>query len=430
MTKMRYKQGKGDPAGFKMFMRQENIKPSMIVRYVGNRFHVLFHLAGVLYLLRDKLMMYLENVCHNTTLRTALIQDLKNRTIILELRALGLIGKLVTGPWMKHFYASQHMTNLDIVPAINMCMNNLNLLRANPSIALIIKTDIFIFGSILDDESVLKHLQESSFSSAEHETFNEIFALLLQGVIDVINKQMDDYLRGELATLSPSKCCQSKSAPVHNMFSEQTLGLADHQLRRAHNAKIGFIDGKVKATKNKTMSWLSTKSSAEQSKIISFSTKRACKMKIIQHQREETLKRVQDERHKEKHQKIDQRERRKVEKKMASVFNEKSTLNDEFPEITQEQKTFISRAFTDLNSLLGIYLNHRWYENFTNVIYIGHVVTISHKAKLPKLTITYWTIDESEEEGIDNTITVIEMLVDYLNGDLVFVEDGNDVLQY
>ena len=55
----------------------------------------------------------------------------------------------------------------------------------------------------------------------EHETFNEIFALLIQGVIDVIKKQMDDYLIGELATLSPSKCYQSKSAPVHNMFAEQ-----------------------------------------------------------------------------------------------------------------------------------------------------------------------------------------------------------------
>ena len=31
------------------------------------------------------------------------------------------------------------------------------------------------------------------------------------------------------------------------------------------------------------------------------------------------------------------------------------------------------------------------------------------------------TQDESEE-GIDNTITVIEMLVDYINGDLVFVD--------
>ena len=158
-----------------------------------------------------------------------------------------------------------------IVPALNTCMNNLKLLRANPSIALTFKTDAF--GTILDDESVLKHLQESSFSSVEHVTFNEIFVLLIQSVIDVIKKQMDDYLGGELATLSPSKCYQSKSAPVHNMFAEQTLGLADHQLRRAPNAKIGLIDGKVKAMKNKTMSWLSSKSSTEQSKIISFSTK-------------------------------------------------------------------------------------------------------------------------------------------------------------
>ena len=53
---------------------------------------------------------------------------------------------------------------------------------------------------------------------------------------------------------------------------------------------------------------------------------------------------------------------------------------------------------------------------------------MSHKAKLPNLTITYWTMDESEEEGIDNTITVIIMLVDYLTGDLVFVSDENGIL--
>ena len=35
MTKMCFKQGKGDPGGFKQFLRQENIKPGIIVRYVG-----------------------------------------------------------------------------------------------------------------------------------------------------------------------------------------------------------------------------------------------------------------------------------------------------------------------------------------------------------------------------------------------------------
>ena len=70
---------------------------------------------------------------------------------------------------------------------------------------------------------MLKILQESSFSSAEHEKLKEIFAILIQGVIDVINKQMGVYLGGEIATLSPSKCYQSKSAPVHNMFAEEHL---------------------------------------------------------------------------------------------------------------------------------------------------------------------------------------------------------------
>ena len=76
MNKMRFKQGKGDPSGFKQFLRQNNIKPSIIIRYVGNRFHVMFHLAGVLYYLREKLFIYLDKSCNNnTTLRTSLVGD-------------------------------------------------------------------------------------------------------------------------------------------------------------------------------------------------------------------------------------------------------------------------------------------------------------------------------------------------------------------
>ena len=59
---------------------------------------------------------------------------------------------------------------------------------------------------------------------------------------------------------------------------------------------------------------------------------------------------------------------------MASVYSNISTVDEEFPEITQEQQTFISRAFTNLTSLLGSYVNHRWYVNFTNLLYNGHVV--------------------------------------------------------
>ena len=114
MTKMCFKQGKGDPGGFKQFLRQENIKPGIIVRYVGNRFHVVFHLAGVLYYLREKLLIFLDtSYCNTTSLRSALQKDLRNDKSLLQLQALGIIGKLVTGPWMKQLYGNPGITNLD-----------------------------------------------------------------------------------------------------------------------------------------------------------------------------------------------------------------------------------------------------------------------------------------------------------------------------
>ena len=99
----------------------------------------MFHQAGVLYYLQEKLLMYLENVCNSkTTLRTALIKDLRNNKILLQLRALGLIGKLVTGPWMHQLYTNQAITNLESSTFIKTCLQNLNALKESPLLALIL----------------------------------------------------------------------------------------------------------------------------------------------------------------------------------------------------------------------------------------------------------------------------------------------------
>ena len=74
----------------------------------------MFHLAGVIFYLRDKLIVYLETMCRNeTTLRLALLNDLKNKHILLQLQALGLLGKVITGPWMQQLYDNSKITNLE-----------------------------------------------------------------------------------------------------------------------------------------------------------------------------------------------------------------------------------------------------------------------------------------------------------------------------
>ena len=90
LSKMRYRQGKGDPKGFKSFLQLENIPLKYFVRYVGNRLHVLFHLADVIFTYKDTILYYLDKVCNNRTgIRTGLISALSHSSIQLHLKALG-----------------------------------------------------------------------------------------------------------------------------------------------------------------------------------------------------------------------------------------------------------------------------------------------------------------------------------------------------
>ena len=49
------------------------------------------------------------------TLRTSLVKDLRNINILLQLRALGIIGKMVTGPWMHELYTNSGISNLNSI---------------------------------------------------------------------------------------------------------------------------------------------------------------------------------------------------------------------------------------------------------------------------------------------------------------------------
>ena len=99
---------------------------------------------------------------------------------------------------------------------------------------------------------------------------NEILFRLITGIIEVIERQMYDYIEGNLSNIPTPMASQTLSAPAHNMFAEQTLGLADYHFRNAHNVKIGFVDAKVKSKINKTLPWLCSKPHNEQEKFLNF----------------------------------------------------------------------------------------------------------------------------------------------------------------
>ena len=145
LCKMRYKAGTGDPGGFKHFMNKHNMPLKTVPRYVGNRLHILFELASVFYVHRQKFHEYLLNFCPATNgLRTALLKDITNTHVIEHLQLLGMYGRKLTGPWLKMFYSKDGENHhLSILEPLKICIQNLEGVVSNGNLLHQMDTDMF-----------------------------------------------------------------------------------------------------------------------------------------------------------------------------------------------------------------------------------------------------------------------------------------------
>ena len=105
INKFRYKDGKGDPKGFKTFLDDHKLPRGLIPCYRGNRLHVLFHICGKLIEHHgDLLGFFTTGSVSCGGLQSGIKADFENLEAIMEMEVLGILGKMLTGPWMQVFY--------------------------------------------------------------------------------------------------------------------------------------------------------------------------------------------------------------------------------------------------------------------------------------------------------------------------------------
>ena len=240
-----------------------------------------------------------------------------------------------------------------------------------------VKTDTFGVPLSPDSDAVLKKLQTAEIEELEKKELHCMLCLLIRGIVDVIQKQLYEYYEGSLAHLDPSIARQTLSAPVHNMFAEHTLGLADYLFRKATTMKVGFLDSKVKSKLNKTLLWLCSLPLEEQHRMVTFCIKQSKKVRYAFQVHEKNIARLQEQRQKVKNQKKEDTFRRSIEKKLRCVVEMEHNLLNEFPELSPHQVSIILRVLSDTSSILGLYFEHLWYVNEKNVLYNVHVVSVN-----------------------------------------------------
>ena len=113
-----------------------------------SRFHrLLFSMRHLLWNVRTMLYFTLQfgftlrpnfffSRCNNG-LKSALIKDLSNPEILRQLRILGLLGKVISDPWMVQFYGNKmNRKHLQMVPLMQQCIKYLESVNEDPSVIL------------------------------------------------------------------------------------------------------------------------------------------------------------------------------------------------------------------------------------------------------------------------------------------------------
>lgn len=98
-------------------------------------------------------------------------------------------------------------------------------------------------------QSRILSFREPLVDVAFQDQFNHIASALIKSSLTQHERQLGQYLTGELCIQSEATKFQAKSAPIH-IFTEQTMGMSDAQMRRTPNATIGFTDSKIRLKNN------------------------------------------------------------------------------------------------------------------------------------------------------------------------------------
>ncbi|KAG1710423.1 Craniofacial development protein 2 [Nymphon striatum] len=241
---------------FMVTLEKARYKPE---RIVGNRFHILFKNGGCLYFLGEDIVKFLKKKhgCTNP-LHTALVSALQQRTLLIGCRALGLLGKCFTGPWMRLVEGNKKI--LELNPYYREAELKLSHWIEHP--VEVLRGQGFLFRDVEVKKDAKFHFLTKP-CELDGDTGN-LLVSMMKGILRDLKRQLADQLPDGVYWKPDAEVIeQAQSCIGHNISGERVFALVDKENRRAPNASPAFVESKVVTLSNKTLIWLKEKGSRE-----------------------------------------------------------------------------------------------------------------------------------------------------------------------
>lgn len=235
------------------------IQSKLYHRFVGNRFHIYFLDAGLVDYYTGCFLEFFEKVHVPTNAMQKTLYDiLKSKCRATTFRALGFVGKFITGPWMRFVPTCEQI--LDVNLPIQKAVETLSDWSSDAS-PVMNGTVGAVFDSVsLLKDSVYHHLLKSR-GETEDNKCRQLLQDLFITIKAVIVRQMSDQLPGgKFWDPSPELRIQASSCAPDNLSGERCFGTADAYIQRSHNASTNKVEARVMFHKNHTDVWLKEQS--------------------------------------------------------------------------------------------------------------------------------------------------------------------------
>ena len=182
------------------------------------------------------------------------MHDMQNSQCITACRALGLVGKYLTGPWMR--LIEQDLRILDLNKYYEQAVRTLEKWSEDSSDVVTGRAPQVFSDVPMNNDNIYHELVKPADNDSETA---ELLQLIFKNILDDCLGQLQDQLPGGIySTPTPQLISQAGSCVGNNISGERVFGQLDYQLKRAPNSKVTYCESKIMYSNNSTENWLST----------------------------------------------------------------------------------------------------------------------------------------------------------------------------
>ena len=252
---------------FRTYCRSNGVLKIPLATFRGNRFNIIFYDAAGIYYLKSHMEKYLHQ--HHPTALNRLLQavlcDLKVSHYVSGVRALGIIDKVVTGPFWRYLESSS-VSILKMSETYSKMKEKFE--KWSIDAQSVMEADDLLFPEYTNlDDPVSKVLSQQSPDDVMVE---EILQLLFKSFSLTLQRLVIDHLPGGVynSVKDPQIILETKSVPVTNVTPERDFAVLDRLMSQKPNASYIAIEALLLFSHNKTSEWLDNKTCEEKKRLL------------------------------------------------------------------------------------------------------------------------------------------------------------------